>query len=50
MLDFDQKYPAYGFAEHKGYVTRSHTAALKSAGVSPIHRKSYANIARLLNA
>lgn len=50
MIDLDKKYPAYGFAEHKGYVTRSHTAALKSAGVSPIHRKSYANIAKLLDA
>ena len=49
MIEFDGQYPQYGFAEHKGYVTKSHTAALESIGVCEIHRKSYANIAKLLN-
>ena len=49
MVNLDKDYPEYGFAEHKGYVTRSHTAALEKVGVSPVHRKSYANIARLLD-
>lgn len=49
MVALDKNYPGYGFAEHKGYVTGAHTAALERIGVSPIHRKSYANIARLIN-
>jgi ribonuclease HII len=49
MMKLDKKYPEYGFAEHKGYVTSAHTAALEHLGVSPIHRKSYANIARLIS-
>ena len=47
MIVLDAEYPGYGFAEHKGYVTKSHTSALKRLGVTAIHRKSYANIARL---
>lgn len=49
MVDLDLKYPGYGFAGHKGYVTRSHSEALKELGVSQVHRRSYANIAALLN-
>lgn len=49
MASLDKEYPEYGFAEHKGYVTRSHTAALERVGVSPVHRKSYANIAKLIS-
>jgi len=48
MISLDKRYPEYGFAEHKGYVTKVHTSALERVGVSPVHRKSYANIARLL--
>lgn len=49
MVSLDKEYPEYGFAEHKGYVTSSHTAALERVGVSPVHRKSYANIAKLIS-
>jgi len=49
MASLDKEYPEYGFAEHKGYVTSSHTAALERVGVSPVHRKSYANIAKLIS-
>ncbi|MEY3434440.1 MAG: hypothetical protein RL057_820 [Actinomycetota bacterium] len=49
MQDLDSKYPEYGFAAHKGYVTRIHQASLKKYGVSPVHRRSYANIAALIN-
>jgi len=49
MASLDKEYPEYGFAEHKGYVTSSHTAALERIGVSPVHRKSYANIAKLIS-
>lgn len=49
MASLDKEYPEYGFAEHKGYATSSHTAALERVGVSPAHRKSYANIAKLIS-
>jgi len=37
----DKKYPRYGFAQHKGYGTRAHYAALKKYGICPLHRVSY---------
>ncbi len=49
MQDLDGKYPSYGFASHKGYATRSHQESLKKYGVSDVHRRSYANIAALIN-
>jgi len=49
MEDLDSKYPEYGFAAHKGYVTRNHQESLKKYGVSEVHRRSYANIAALIN-
>lgn len=48
MRKMDAIYPGYGFAGHKGYITAAHTAAIKELGVTPIHRKSFANIAALL--
>jgi ribonuclease HII len=48
MRQLDQEYPDYGFAGHKGYITAAHTAALEKHGVTPVHRRSFANIARLL--
>ncbi len=42
MLDFDQQWPAYGFAGHKGYGTAQHLAALAAHGPCPIHRRSFA--------
>ena len=50
MMELDGKFPGYGFAGHKGYITASHTAALKKLGVSEMHRKSFANIQKLLNS
>ncbi len=49
MIELDAKYPGYGFATHKGYITASHTAALTELGISKIHRKSFANIQRLIH-
>ena len=49
MIDLDKIYPNYGLASHKGYITALHTEAIKKYGVLPIHRKSFANIAALLN-
>lgn len=49
MQQLDAKYPEYGFAGHKGYVTRIHQENLKKYGVCELHRRSYANIAALIN-
>lgn len=44
MLDYDNVYPQYGFARHKGYGTKFHIAALKKNGPSPIHRFSFSPV------
>ncbi len=36
-----RRYPAYGFAAHKGYGTRAHYAALRRYGPTPAHRRSF---------
>lgn len=41
MYEYDEMYPEYGFARHKGYGTRFHMDALKRYGQCPIHRKTY---------
>jgi ribonuclease HII len=42
MHDYDRLYPGYGFAEHKGYATPKHYAAIEQLGACPIHRRSFA--------
>jgi ribonuclease HII len=42
MREYDQTYPQYGFARHKGYGTKMHIANLEKFGASPIHRMSFA--------
>jgi len=42
MLEFEQLYPGYGFALHKGYGTPEHLVALRRLGPCPIHRRSFA--------
>ena len=49
MVKLDSKYPGYGLAKHKGYITAAHPKALAELGVTDIHRKSFANIAALIN-
>jgi ribonuclease HII len=44
MLQLDRQYPGYGFAQHKGYATPKHLAALKEKGPCAIHRRSFAPI------
>ena len=41
MRELDGVYPGYGFAEHKGYATERHLAAIKTLGACPIHRRSF---------
>jgi ribonuclease HII len=48
MIELDQMYPHYGFAKHKGYITAVHTKALAEYGPCIEHRKSFSNIASLL--
>lgn len=42
MKQFDNQYPGYGFAQHKGYGTHAHMQAIVERGPSAIHRLSYA--------
>lgn len=44
MLRLSERYPEYGFAQHKGYGTKAHMAALEQYGPSPVHRKSFAPV------
>jgi ribonuclease HII len=41
LVELDREHPEYGFAEHKGYATRRHIEALKSAGPCPHHRRQF---------
>ncbi|MEX1666414.1 ribonuclease HII [Zhongshania arctica] len=50
MAEMDVLYPGYGMAGHKGYPTKVHLAALRSLGVTPIHRRSYAPVRAILEA
>ena len=42
MLQFHAQFPEYSFAEHKGYGTAKHLAAIEKRGACPIHRKTFA--------
>jgi ribonuclease HII len=44
MQEFDQLYPQYGLAQHKGYGTPEHLEALRQHGPTPLHRFSYAPV------
>lgn len=45
MARCDLRFPGYGFAQHKGYGTAKHLAALQEYGPSPVHRRSFAPVA-----
>ena len=47
MRELDTQFPKYGFAKHKGYITKVHTEALQAHGPCIEHRRSFANIAAL---
>ncbi|WP_234087872.1 ribonuclease HII [Azonexus sp. R2A61] len=49
MLALHEHYPQYGFAEHMGYPTPAHLAALEAHGASPVHRRSFGPVARQLS-
>ena len=50
MCELDACYPGYGLAAHKGYPTKAHLEALRTLGVTPIHRRSYAPVKALLES
>jgi len=50
MQALDARYPGYGFATNMGYPTAAHLAALKTLGPTPVHRRSFAPVAQLLEA
>lgn len=42
MITCSKRYPEFGFDRHKGYGTQLHREAILRAGLSPIHRRSFA--------
>ncbi|RLC64848.1 MAG: ribonuclease HII [Chloroflexi bacterium] len=48
MEEFDQIYPGYGFAQHKGYGTMKHISCLQKLGPSPIHRRYFAPVRNII--
>jgi ribonuclease HII len=49
MVELDREHPGYGFAEHKGYGTPGHLAALQRLGPCPHHRRSFAPVKILVD-
>jgi ribonuclease HII len=41
MVRYEDEYPGYGFASHKGYPTETHREAIRRLGPCPIHRRSF---------
>ncbi len=48
MVELDQRFPAYGFAQHKGYPTTFHLEKLAALGATEFHRRSFAPVKRAL--
>lgn len=48
MVEMDERYPLFGFAQHKGYGTKRHLAALSELAPTTIHRHSFAPIRHTL--
>ena len=44
MVEMEARYPAYGFAQHKGYGTALHLAKLRAHGPCAIHRRSFSPV------
>lgn len=42
MFEYDQRWPQYGFKQHKGYGTKQHLSAIAAHGSCPIHRMTFA--------
>jgi ribonuclease HII len=48
LLELETLYPGYSFASNKGYGTAAHLQALENLGVTPVHRRSFAPVKKLL--
>jgi ribonuclease HII len=48
MVDLAQQYPGYGWQKNAGYPTKAHLEALLNLGVSPVHRRSFAPVHKIL--
>lgn len=48
MMQLHERHPEYGFAQHMGYPTEAHFAALKQYGVCPEHRRSFSPVRKVL--
>jgi ribonuclease HII len=48
MLDYARDFPAYGFAQHKGYGTALHLSRLREYGPCPLHRRSFLPVQQAL--
>ncbi|HUN84626.1 MAG TPA: ribonuclease HII [Terracidiphilus sp.] len=48
LVELDQQYPGYGLANHKGYCSPEHLAAIAKLGPTPLHRKSYSPVAQTM--
>jgi ribonuclease HII len=46
LVEFDREFPGYGLAQHKGYCSPEHVAALARLGPTPLHRKSFHPVAQ----
>jgi ribonuclease HII len=48
MCELDQRFPGYGFAQHKGYPVQEHLRALRTIGACEVHRRSFAPVREAL--
>lgn len=48
MVELDKQFPGYNLSKHKGYPCKAHIEALERIGVSPIHRRSFGPVRRLV--
>ncbi len=44
MTAYDRQYPGFGFASHKGYASKHHSAALRELGPTPLHRLTFRSV------
>lgn len=49
MLNYSKIYPDYRFEKNSGYGTKEHLSAIQKYGITPIHRKSFSPIHKILN-
>lgn len=48
MYELDEKYPMYGFGNHKGYPTKKHIEALEKYGLIDGYRKTYGPVKKIM--